>query len=277
MGLSFGELIGLGTPVVVAGATYGFFHWIDEKASDNAKSAIAGWFKPLAYDRPAVASALLELFDRIYGHPLFSWNAFMRSSVISLTLTIAYAVLYTPLVSDLRHVTANFWLVLVGVTAAPLIFNVLTDYVSLFVVRRWLQFKDRSQLFILVTGALAGIAVILSFFILREFVEIIYLSFLSGMKLSELLFHYAYVEFQRVKNMSHLSEFLLLPALATHFWLPLLAVAVAIVKAINFFLWSVGKMQWFLKQGHEHPLEAIGYVAAGIVFCIAAAAQWLWG
>jgi hypothetical protein len=31
---------------------------------------------------------------------------------------------------------------------------------------------------------------------------------------------------------------------------------------MNYFLWSVGKMQWFLKQGHEHPLEAIGYVAA---------------
>jgi hypothetical protein len=72
-----------------------------------------------------------------------------------------------------------------------------------------------------------------------------------------------------------LHSLLILPALATHIWLPLLAVAAASVKAANYFLWSVGKMQWFLRQGHEHPLEAIGYVAGGIVFILAAIVHWL--
>jgi hypothetical protein len=30
--------------------------------------------------------------------------------------------------------------------------------------------------------------------------------------------------------------------------------------------WVVGRTQWFLKEGKEHPLKAIGYVAAVVVF-----------
>ena len=55
-------------------------------------------------------------------------------------------------------------------------------------------------------------------------------------------------------------------ALAIHLWLPLLGVGILFLRVINWLLWGVTKMQWFLKQGHLHPLDAIGYVAAVLVF-----------
>jgi hypothetical protein len=36
-------------------------------------------------------------------------------------------------------------------------------------------------------------------------------------------------------------------------------------------------MQWFLKQGHLHPLDAIGYVAAVIVFLATIAGRAVFG
>jgi hypothetical protein len=37
--------------------------------------------------------------------------------------------------------------------------------------------------------------------------------------------------------------------------------------------WIVGRTQWFLKEGKEHPLKAIGYVAGVVVFLGTVAAR----
>jgi hypothetical protein len=57
--------LGFFTPFIYAAGTYGFFHYLDKQASPKAKKAISGWFKPLEYDRAAVAAAVVELFDRL--------------------------------------------------------------------------------------------------------------------------------------------------------------------------------------------------------------------
>jgi hypothetical protein len=59
---------------------------------------------------------------------------------------------------------------------------------------------------------------------------------------------------------------IILSSFAVHLWLPLLGVAILCLRFLNFVLWSFVKIQWFLKQGHLHPLDAIGYVAAVLVF-----------
>lgn len=68
---------------------------------------------------------------------------------------------------------------------------------------------------------------------------------------------------------------LALAALAVHGWLLLFAVGVVGVQALNLLMRLAGKTQWFLKEGSEHPLQAIGYVAAGTVFVVAAIGRWL--
>jgi hypothetical protein len=274
------ELVGLSTPVVFAGATYSLFHWIDKNASGEAKAAITGWFKPLKYDRTALASALLELFDRIYGRPLLSLRSLVRSSVISMTLTLIYWIFFTDLISDVKRLRPQNYVFLYYIPV-PLIFNAAADYISLFLVRRWLQIKEHSQFFIITTGALAGISVVLSLYIAREVLATSVMGRHLGMSeteaLSTILTYWKDVISDLSRgDTSTFHPLLILPALATHFWLLLLAAAVASVKAANYFLWSVGKMQWFLKEGHKHPLDALGYVAATLVFVVMSISHWIY-
>jgi len=72
----------LAIPGAYGAAAFGLFHWLDKKASGQAKRAISEWLKPLPYDRAAVGAAVVELFDRIYTSPLLSFRAFGRSMLL---------------------------------------------------------------------------------------------------------------------------------------------------------------------------------------------------
>jgi hypothetical protein len=54
------KLTGFTTPFVYAAAVYGFFHYVDKKASAQAKKAISAWLQPKEYDKTAVADAIVE-------------------------------------------------------------------------------------------------------------------------------------------------------------------------------------------------------------------------
>ena len=56
-----------------------------------------------------------------------------------------------------------------------------------------------------------------------------------------------------------------LPALAVFVWLLLFALGILTARLLTALSWIVGRTQ-FLKEGKEHPLKAIGYVAAVAVF-----------
>src|ERR1700730_3311239 len=73
------KLLGFTTPLIYATAAYAFFHWLDENASDEAKAALARTMRFKDYKKEQVASALVEVFDRIYTYPLLRWPAFGRS------------------------------------------------------------------------------------------------------------------------------------------------------------------------------------------------------
>jgi len=49
-------------------------------------------------------------------------------------------------------------------------------------------------------------------------------------------------------------------------WLPLFALGIVLIRMAAPLSWVVARTQWFLKDGKEHPLKAVGYVAAVIVF-----------
>jgi len=55
-------------------------------------------------------------------------------------------------------------------------------------------------------------------------------------------------------------------SMAVFVWLPLFALGILIARLLTPLSWVVGRTQWFLKEGKEHPLKAIGYVAAVVVF-----------
>ena len=64
------------------------------------------------------------------------------------------------------------------------------------------------------------------------------------------------------------NKYFVMSAFVIHGWLLLFALSLLIVKGLNFFRFAILNMQWFLKSGHEHPFQAIGYVAAAITFLI---------
>jgi hypothetical protein len=82
------KVLGFTTPLIYAAATYGVFHWLDKKASGQAKRAISGWLQSGQYDRVAFSNTTIELFDRIYTRQLLSWQAFLRSALITICVTI---------------------------------------------------------------------------------------------------------------------------------------------------------------------------------------------
>jgi hypothetical protein len=69
--------LGYAAPLLYAAAAYGLFRWLDENLSTAAKAALASTMKLRSYGKEQVASALVEVFDRIYTRPLLSWRAFV--------------------------------------------------------------------------------------------------------------------------------------------------------------------------------------------------------
>jgi hypothetical protein len=65
---------------------------------------------------------------------------------------------------------------------------------------------------------------------------------------------------------------LFLSALAVHTWLALFAICLVVVRLLESFGTATATVQWLLKRGRDHPFDAIGYVAAALVFvgtCVA--------
>jgi hypothetical protein len=142
------EAIGVSAPFLYATATYLFFHWLDKKASGQAKAAISGWLQK-RYDRASVGKATLELFEGLYGYPFFSVRTIIRVVLYSLIL---HLVVYYEFVVGTQY--TNFWLYSY---ALPGVFvNIFSDYVSLFIVRKWLNIGITRPFFALVTGPIIG-------------------------------------------------------------------------------------------------------------------------
>src|SRR5215469_4885126 len=84
------KLLGFTTPLIYAAAAYGFFLFLDENASDEAKDLLAQTMRLKDYKKEQIASALVEVFDRIYTYPLLRWRAFGRSLLFTSVVSAIY-------------------------------------------------------------------------------------------------------------------------------------------------------------------------------------------
>jgi hypothetical protein len=64
-------------------------------------------------------------------------------------------------------------------------------------------------------------------------------------------------------------------AMIVHLWLPLFAICVIGLRLLNYIFVAAGWAQWFIKQGRYHPLDAVGYVAAILVFAGTFLLRWV--
>lgn len=276
------KLLGLGQPFVFAAAIFGLFKYLDSRASEDAKQAISSWLRPIDFDRPALGAALVEIFDRIYAFPLLSWRAFFRSAAIS----VAAVGLWMPFLFTGYYLYINqirfpelqtfAWMTFLVL----LLFNVFADYLSLLVVRKWLERSGGLPIVSLLVGPLIAVAVIAALLLVRYSCvgylhEVIGEGIIAGgdwfdfatfwEHLGEIL-HRVWVHATRGDIFGDLFFY---PALVAHVWMPLFLIAVAVVRGANSVVRLTQTTQWFLDKGKDHPLEAIGWVSTGIVFVFA--------
>lgn len=272
------KLFGFTTPLMWAGAAYGLFHWLDESASDEAKAALALTMILKNYKNEQVASALVEVFDRIYTYPLLRWAAVRRSLLFTTAVTTIFLFETTQLHRVRLKYAIEYW-------PLGLAYNFITDYLSLFVIRPLLIRSGTKPVMGLVLGTVSGAAIVIAANFLRIVAFLLFIPLLgdSGMCFSAWDKYECFNSLSvGTVDLSELIPFALLsyrslywvwPALAVFAWLPLFALGVVIVRLFTPLSWLVGRAQWFLKEGKEHPLKAIGYVAAIVVFFATVAAR----
>jgi hypothetical protein len=264
--------LGLSTPFLYAGATYGLFRYLDERISNEAKSLVTSWLKALDVDYHAIAPALLQIFDRLYTQPLLSWRAFRRSVSFSLVVSALFAI--------------EFFIAYLGVTLSKdddgleglesvlivgIISNVIADYLSLFVIRSWLASAGDHPVRSLLLGFLNSVLLILFVILVRDYIIMIVWALINGASLLalpfELIWKYygAYLGLYFGSGHNLAWKMALLP-LCVNLWLVLLAIGLVTIRSMNLFGSGMRFVQWFLEKGRDHPLEAVGYVAAAFVF-----------
>jgi hypothetical protein len=264
------KLLGLSAPFLYAGATFWLFHWLDKKASAQAKAAIRNWLQPHGYGSSSLATAMVELFDKIYGHPLFSVRSFLRSAAISITITTIVLYEFSGLIGQLLRIivfgenTQSLMWPAVQVIIIAYVANITSDYVSLFVVRYGLKSASGSPLLAMFIAPLVGAIVVVALTYaqisaLKEFVPSRVVWVLGDLKM--------YVRY--------LSS--VYGAIAVLAWLPLFGTSAMLLRATDYLLLAAQKMQWFLKRGRDHPLQALGIVASVVVLCIAAVIRVIFG
>jgi hypothetical protein len=280
------KLVGFTTPLIYAAAAYWFFLWLDKKASGPAKKAISGWLVPKEYDRAAIAAAILELFDWVYTQPLFTWRAFRRSALITIFITLVVIFEYVPHLITFRGFpteedTDEFYysnrIILASFSLMTFIVNVISDYIALFIIRGRLSYHHLAPLVSLAIGPTLGLSFVMFFIFVRSLVymEINFIIEYAFNQTDELIL----VTTEDIRQF-FITDFGILlitsaGALIVHLWLPLFALCVGLLKGLNYFLLTANTAQWFLKRGKDHPLEAVGFVAAPLVFLGAAAFQTL--
>lgn len=236
----------LATPILYGGATYRFFRAIDAKASDAAGIAISNWMQALHYDREAIAAAIREVFDRVYGSQLFSWNSLGRVALLSVIVQVAF--IYE-LDANMFSLAGRYPAVGFG-WSVQVFTNVLCDYASIFVIKKWLEFVGENPVFALVTGLIVGAVVVRLLYVLLGF---FYLTDFG-----------ANVDAGDDRVLAWIIRYrmpapeLSLASIVVHFWLPLFALSLLLFNLLTWLARATKWAQWFLKGGQEHPTLCCG-------------------
>jgi hypothetical protein len=160
--------LGYAAPLLYAAAAYGLFRWLDENLSTAAKAALASTMKLRSYGKEQVASALVEVFDRIYTRPLLSWRAFVRSLVFTTVVSAiwTFELVHSGFIRFGMNKDAE-------IVFAGLLFNIPSDYAALFVVRPLLIRSGARPVIGLTLGTLSGVVIVYLANALRQAVLLI--------------------------------------------------------------------------------------------------------
>lgn len=270
------KLFGFSTPFIYASVVYSIFRYLDKKASGPAKKAVSSWLQSSPVGLDTIGNAVIEMFNRIYTPVLVSPGAFTRSASITLCMSAIFlyeaylpgSIVYR---AALRNYGANSFLI------GTVLGNVLSDYVSLFVVKATLVAGRNRPMASLGIGVAKGMLVVVAFAVAQNLAVAIYDEFERGVGFSSMFSSSFFWDNVR-SNIEATTErpwaALFLASLVVHLWLPLFLLAAWSLRSLEYLKLAIGWAQWFIKQGQHHPFEAVGYVAALIVFVIGAILQY---
>jgi hypothetical protein len=281
-------LLGLGVPFYLAAATYAVFSWLDSNASDEATKVISSWLNGRSHNKPDLGNLIINTFDRIYTSPLLTFRAFRRSAIISaivwLLVIVGPTILGLVRLRDRVFTTPLYTFIpLAAVLLVYLAVIVLSDYVSLPFVRRFLQLAQTHPVVASVISSMVGLVVVAISFLLLVVgvaattvlsVNFIVARFIDVTMGKDLLGDIV----TAFKDVLGSSTFVgsMRPAFIIHLLLPLFALSSLTARLIFLIFRAVEWAQWFLKQGDAHPLKAIGIVATIIVFGSAMVVKEAW-
>jgi hypothetical protein len=156
---------------------------------------------------------------------------------------------------------------LTQITSLSLVMNIISDYFALFLIRWVLLISSRRPVVSLLVGT--GMAC----FLVSIFIE-------ARFRFLELMWG---TPVNRRDMFGVLTEpdsgqiFIAVPAFIVFAWLPLFAFGLLLLRLSKPLAQTIEKAKWFLKDGKDHPLEAIGFVAGVIVFIIVTVWQFSFG
>jgi hypothetical protein len=242
------QLFIVGPALAAAALTYGIFAFLDKKASETAKNTITEWIRGEGYRDVELRQSVVNAFDHLYGTNLISLKAFFRSSLLS--MLVFYIFMFTYIGPMNVHE-------LVFISEATLPITILSDYLSLFIIKQCLRMATSNALVaVLLSFVAAAIAVGFMLFVSRytiAFIVDMYFWVISGTFPSSTV---------------SLPTFLIFPTLFVHGWLPLFLLGGQMNHGLVTFFRATAFAQWFVKHGNSHPIEAIGITASVLVFVI---------
>jgi hypothetical protein len=267
------DQLGATTPFLYAAAIYGIFHWLDRKASGNAKEALSDRLGSWRVADKQVASALLETFDGIYGYPS-PIKIFVRVAIYSIVITLLTVLEFRHdilvEVQAMANVPTPFKTNFIRTTLVQGTLNICSDFISVFIVRFILVKLRAFPLWGLVIGPTIGVMIMLTLIaFLQVFIAIEggALSMPTVMWLIENIPFFLKQDAMYVFRTGHLNFrlIMMIPFTVIHLWLPIFATSIVISNGINLATAGSAWTQWFIKRGKDHPFDAVGLVAAALV------------
>jgi hypothetical protein len=265
----FSSFAGFGAPFAAAGSVVWLFTYIDKNASGPANQALSQWIGGQHYQKSDLTSAVVGAFDALYSYPLFKLKAFIRSLAIStIAFVFVYFIRFQDVISHWQQLGKDIDIIITFLAC-----TVISDYISLFIIRKILCLDYLSIILTLFMAiAMAALIVILIFMAGIATVSIIYLTVSSSVPIRYSLQSHEYYSFI-INSMRELltprgiwSYRVFYPALLVHLWLVGFALSVALLRVWTGSIRAIVFAQWALEGGNQHPFKAIGFVAGILTF-----------
>lgn len=135
---------------------------------------------------------------------------------------------------------------------------VLSDYLSLFVVRSRLIARSAHPFMSILWGCGLGIFVVVLILVSSDIIKY---SLLESEDIGSVAAEYWQDIYARPSDLVGLA-----PGFVVHFWLLLFPLGALGVRLLNSLIRTVEWTQWAVKAGYQNPVRTIGLVAGGLVF-----------